>query len=79
MSVRNCATTRHTFAAMSWSDDIAIETKAKATAVTNDAVAMVFSSMRLRTAINMTNRVRYVMFKGDHLRSRLNPTLHHQP
>lgn len=44
VSVKNCATTRHTLAAISWSADIAIETKAKATAVPKDAVAMVFSS-----------------------------------
>lgn len=43
VSVRNCATTRQTFAATSWSSLMAIEAKQRATATMNEAVAIVFS------------------------------------
>ncbi len=46
VSVKNCATTKRTLDAISWSSDIARETKVRTTATANEAVAMVFSSMR---------------------------------
>lgn len=47
VSVRNCATTKRTFDAISWSSLMLSDTNVKTTATTNDAVAMVFSSSLL--------------------------------
>lgn len=46
VNVKNCATARQTFAAMSLSLLMVMEVKHNATATMNDAVAMVFSNMR---------------------------------
>lgn len=46
VNVRNCAITKRTFDAISWSSEIASETNVRTTATAKDAVAMVFSSIR---------------------------------
>lgn len=46
VNVKNCATARQTFAAMSLSLLMAMEVKHKPTATTKDAVAMDFSKIR---------------------------------
>lgn len=53
VNVRNCAMARQVLAAMSCSEEMAIEVKARATATVNDAVAMDFSNT-LRADLAMT-------------------------
>ena len=56
VSVKNWAITKRTLDAMSWSADMAIDTKARTTATTKDAVAMVFSRVRLIVSILLFDR-----------------------
>ena len=51
VNVKNCATTKRTLDAISWSDEMARETKESTTATMNEATAMLFSMYRLSFTI----------------------------